>query len=83
MNYELSRHAHTALAAREISMEWLERALQSPARVEPDDHDPDLVHHLVTIPEHGGRVLRVVFNNRVAPCRIVTLYFDRSLKGKL
>ncbi len=83
MNYELSRHAHTALMEREISEEWLERALQTPARVEPDDHDPDLVHHLVTIPEHGGRFLRVVFNNRVAPCRIVTLYFDRSLKGKL
>ncbi len=83
MNYELSRHAHTALTEREIAPEWLERALQTPARVEPDGHDPDLVHHLVIIPENGSRVLRVVFNNRVAPSRIVTLYFDRKMKGKL
>jgi hypothetical protein len=82
MNYELSRHAHTALVEREISEEWLERALQKPTRVEPDEHDPALVHHLVAIPEHGGRVLRVVLNNQVAPSRIVTLYFDRQMKGQ-
>ena len=83
MNYQLSRHAHTALVEREISEKWLERALQEPTRVEPDEHDPALVHHLVSIPEHGGRVLRVVLNNQVAPSRIVTLYFDRKMKGKL
>ncbi len=83
MNYELSRHAHTALIERGIPQEWLERALHTPTRVEPDKYDPELLHHLITIPDHGGRILRVVLHNQVAPCRIVPLYFDRKLKGKL
>ena len=83
MNYELSRHAQTVMTEREIPAAWLERALRAPARTEPDKKDPALVHHLVAIPEHGGRVLRVVLNNRIAPNRIVTLHFDRRLKGKL
>ena len=83
MNHELSQHARTVMEERGIPTEWLERALHGPARVEPDKKDPELVHHLVVIPEHGGRVLRVVFNKQVAPWRIVTLHFDRRLKGKL
>jgi hypothetical protein len=35
------------------------------------------------IPEHGGRVLRVVLNVVAAPIRVVTVYFDRSQIGKL
>jgi len=35
------------------------------------------------IPEHGDRVLRVVLNNTVVPARVVSVYFDRTMKGKL
>ena len=83
MNYELSQHARTVMTEREIPLVWLERALHHPARVEPDRKDAGLLHHLIVVPEHGNRVLRVVLNNQVAPSRIVTLYFDRRLKGKL
>ncbi|HKB57600.1 MAG TPA: DUF4258 domain-containing protein [Lacunisphaera sp.] len=83
MNYEMSQHAATVIAERDIRVSWLERALHQPNRVEPDRHDPELTHHLVIIPEHGDRVLRVVLNNRVAPVRIVTLFFDRKMKGQL
>ena len=42
-----------------------------------------LIHHLAVVPEHGNRVLRVVFNHLVTPVRVVTVYFDRKMKGKL
>jgi hypothetical protein len=83
MNYEMSQHAATVMAERDIPESWLERALHQPDRMETDRNDPELTHHLVIIPEHGGRVLRVVINNRVAPVRVVTLFFDRKMKGRL
>jgi hypothetical protein len=38
---------------------------------------------LAKIPERGHRVLRVVINKTVVPARVVRLYFDRTMKGKL
>ena len=52
-------------------------------RTHPDKDDPQLIHHLAVVPEHGNRVLRVVFNHLVTPVRVVTVYFDRKMKGKL
>jgi hypothetical protein len=45
--------------------------------------DPGTVHYLGTIPEHGHRVLRVVINRQVSPVRVVTVFFDRKMKGQL
>jgi hypothetical protein len=35
------------------------------------------------IEEFDRRVLRVVVNQNAVPVRIVTVYFDRTMKGKL
>jgi hypothetical protein len=43
----------------------------------------ELEHHLGRITEHGNRVLRVVVNKTVRPARVVTLYFDRTMRNKL
>ena len=83
MNYELTQHAQDALRERGIPGEWMERVMVSPAKTEPDKADPGTVHHLGKIPEHGNRVLRVVINQQTSPIRIVTVYFDRKMKGKL
>jgi hypothetical protein len=83
MSYQLSSHARTVLTERGITTAWLERTLDQPDMVEPDGSDPTLLHHLCRIDEHGGRVLRVIFNPNVSPRRVVTLYFDRKMKGKL
>lgn len=83
MDYELSEHAGDVLAKRKISIEWLECAMASPQRVEPDTEDKALEHRLAAIPEYGNRVLRVIVNLQVKPIRIVTLYFDRRMKGRL
>ena len=83
MNYEMTEHAKDALAKRKILVEWLENALASPQRIEPDATDAALEHRLAVIPEHGNRVLRVVVNIQATPERVVTLFFDRKMKGKL
>ena len=83
MNYELSQHAKNVLAERDIPVAWLERVLDSPVWTEPDAGDVELEHRLGIIAEHGDRVLRVVINKEANPVRIVTLYFDRTMKGKL
>lgn len=40
-------------------------------------------HRLAAIAEQGYRVLRVVCDPRATPLKIVTVHFDRSMKGKL
>lgn len=81
--FELSAHAQTVISERSIKREWLERVLGEPERVEADRDDPNLRHALGRIPEHGDRVLRVVYNGTVKPIRVVTAYFDRTLRNKL
>jgi hypothetical protein len=83
MNYELTQHAKDALTERQIPLAWIERTLDAPEKTEPDKADPQLVHHLAKIPEHGNRVLRVVLNPQASPVRVVTAYFDRKMKGKI
>ena len=51
--------------------------------IETDRDDPELMHHVGRIEEHGNRALRVIFNNSMDPVRIVTVYFDRKMKGRL
>jgi len=82
MEYELTQHAAKMMAERELAVEWLERALNAPEGTAPDPMDPALEHRFVRIPEFGGRMLRVIVNKETMPFRVVTAYFDRSMRGK-
>ncbi|MEI6820192.1 MAG: DUF4258 domain-containing protein [Verrucomicrobiota bacterium] len=83
MNYELTKHARKVLEERGIQVEWLERTLTDPECVLPDPDDPMVERLFRRIPEFGGRVLRVAVNTTVAPNRVVSVFFDRTMKGKL
>ncbi len=83
MIYTLTQHARDAMEKRGIPVEWLERTLAAPQWREPDELDSDLEHRLAEIPENDHRVLRVIVNARVTPERVVTLYFDRKMRGRL
>ena len=83
MQYVLTTHATDALGKRKVLREWLERVLTAPSRRLPDPIDPTLEHRLAIIPEHDNRVLRVIVNTQFNPVRVVTLYFDRTMRGKL
>ena len=76
-NIALSKHAQDVMRERNISQEWVHRAVDSPDLVEnPAD---GTTHFLKAIPEHDGRYLRVVVNPDLTPVRVVTVFFDRRL----
>lgn len=83
MKFELTKHAQKALAEREIPIEWLEKTLTAPELVLPDAADTSVERRYRRIPEFGGRVLRVAVNTAVEPQRVVSVFFDRKMKGKL
>jgi hypothetical protein len=58
-------------------------ALDQLDQCEADPTDADAKHALKVIPEMGNRVLRVVYNETVAPVRIISVFFDRSMRGRL
>jgi hypothetical protein len=80
LEIELSEHAKDMLRERNISEEWMWRAVDSPDRstVGVDDN----MHYIKAIPEHGDRLLRVIVNHRVTPQIVVTLFFDRRLRSE-
>ena len=80
--FELTEHAATVIAEREIDIAWITRVLTAPERTHRERFDPALVHAMARIAERGQRVLRVVYNPSVKPVRIVTCYFDRRERGQ-
>ena len=83
MKFELTQHAIIVLKERGIPIEWMERVLNQPEKIVPDQNDPELQHALGIIPEYGNRVLRVVFSKKTEPIRIITVYFDRKMRGRI
>ncbi len=82
MRYVLTHHATGALQERRIEAAWLERTVLAPERVELDRDDPSVEHRLRRIVEYDNRVLRVVLRKQ-AILEIITVYFDRNMRGKL
>ena len=81
--FSLSAHAAAAIAERGIDLSWIQRVLLHPEQTEPDRNDPSLRHALGRIAERDGRVLRVIYNETAMPWRVVTAYFDRTLRKRL
>ena len=80
---DYSEHARLAMARRAIPVEWVERTLTNPALRVRDPDDPELEQFFQRIPEFGDRVLRVVVNTTIAHWRVVSVYFDRRMRGAL
>ena len=83
IEYTLTKHAETVLKERGIQLDWLERILLNPIQQHMDLTDPVLKHAIGPIVENGDRLLRVIYNDSVNPMRIVTAYFDRTLRKSL
>ena len=71
------------MAERGIPIEWIERTLDTPELVVPDPSDLTIERCFRRIPEFGARVLRVAVNRTVEPNRVVSVFFDRKMKGIL
>ena len=75
-------HAGVAMSERSLNSEWVEAAVHNPQWVEADPDDPEVVRHFRTIPERGGRYLRVALVETAAEFRILTAFFDRRARPK-
>ena len=80
---EYTRHAARAMEERMIPRDWVESAVAEPAMRTSDPSDPEVERFFRRIPEHGDRVLRVAVNTRADPWRVVSVFFDRRMRGEL
>lgn len=83
MKFELSKHAVDVIRERNIPIEFIEKVIENPELKESDTHDVELEHYLSRIQEYDNRVLRVIVNTFNDPKRVVTAFFDRTMRGKL
>ena len=79
IDYEMSEHAYEMLRERNIQEAWVKSAIENPDKKEVNDDGT--VHYIRAIEEYGGRYLRVVMNPASTPQRIVTVFFDRRMRG--
>ena len=77
---EYTGHARDVIQERSLPEDWIRDTLSEPDRVEVGSDGN--THYIKAISKHGGRMLRVVVNERVEPNRVVTLFFDRRLGRK-
>ena len=82
-SYVLSDHAKQRMVERNISEAWVSRTLTNPAKIEPDPVNPRCCSAYAVIPECRNLVLKVVYDSIQDPIKVVTVYFDRKMKGKL
>ena len=83
LELEYTEHALHVMAERSISIEWVEIVVNEPELRMSDPNDSEVERFYRRIPEHGNRVLRVAINTNAAPWRVVTVFFDRSMRGEL
>ena len=57
--------------------------MQEPALRISDPNYPEVERFFHSMPQHGDRVLRVVINTCIAHWRVVSVFFDRSMRGEL
>ncbi|MBI3702728.1 MAG: DUF4258 domain-containing protein [Rhizobiales bacterium] len=73
-----TQHAETMLAERSIERQWVDRTVAEPDAIEPDPERNNVFRAFRSIPEHQGRVLRVVYALSGNQIRIITAFFDRA-----
>jgi hypothetical protein len=83
--YKLSLHAQKSVRDREINLKWLEECLNNPDKIEPDQIDGTIVHYLKVITDANTKVLRLVlrWNEDKSLALIITVFFDKRVKGKI
>ena len=76
-------HAKHAISERNINISWIEETISNPEMRIPDPVDRTAERFYRKIPDKGNRVLRVVINTTTLPWRVVSVFFDRTMKGKI
>ena len=77
-----STHALDAMEERRILKEWIERLLDDPAWVQQEHGYLGRFRAFGRVPEHGDRMLRVVYDEIREGICIVTVFFDRAHRNR-
>ena len=83
MQLTYTLHARRVMEERGIPPEWVEQAVAAPERRTRDPFDETVERFFLRVPERGSRVLRVAVNTDSDPWRVVSAFFDRSMRGEL
>ena len=78
-----TRHAEERLLKWDLDRAWVQRTIDGPDFQTQDLNDPTLQRLFRSIPERGGRMMRVVvcFETETR-CRVVTVHLDRSMRKR-
>jgi hypothetical protein len=76
-----TRHAEDAIVERGLDRTWIERTVRQPERSQTVPRRAGVERRFRSIPEFGGRVLRVACFE--AEIRILTVFFDRAARKRL
>lgn len=79
---KFTRHAEDMLTERGIERGWVERTINEPDESEPDHARPNVTRAFRSVPERGGRVLRVVYSTIGNEIRVITAFFDRARRSR-
>ncbi len=83
MDLDFSNHARDVMEERLFPEEWVSLAVAAPGLRTDDPNDPEVERFYWRAPEAGDRVLRVAVNTRVEPWRVVSVFLDRTMRGRL
>jgi hypothetical protein len=78
-----TRHAEDAIVERDLDRTWIDRTVRQPEWSQPDPRRAGVERRFRSIPEFGGRVLRVACFESEAEIRILTVFFDRDARKRL
>jgi hypothetical protein len=73
-------HFINMLTERGIRLEWADRVLQEPDKVE--DHTDGTRHFIKLIPVFENRWLKVIVNTTTMPEKRIMAFFDRRMRRK-
>jgi hypothetical protein len=80
---EFTNHALRVMQIRGIREEWVLRGIHYPTLRTQDPVDPDVERFYTEVMEMDNRVLRIAVNTTTTPWRIITVFPDRNMRGKL
>lgn len=81
--FVLSQHAENRARERGIKPKWIKLALTAPQKMEMSKQNPSLQMAWVKILEMEGQILKIGYKPGRKTSEIVTVYFDRTMRGQL
>lgn len=80
MSVRFTKHALSVMNERGLPVEWAEATITAADWIEPDAENPVLTRSFKTLPQAGGRIMRVVHRPDNGDILVITAFLDRGAK---